>query len=55
MITKSIEKGSYTGTYPFSDNAAWRRNAAQLRHLDEMAKRIRQLEHDIATLKGSKA
>jgi len=55
VITKSIEKGSYTGTYPFSDNHAWRRNAAQLRHLDEMAKRIRQLEHEIATLKGSKA
>ncbi|GAB4127204.1 MAG: UDP-3-O-(3-hydroxymyristoyl)glucosamine N-acyltransferase [Sideroxydans sp.] len=55
VITRSIEQGSYTGAYPFSDNHAWRRNAAQLRHLDEMAKRIRQLEHDIATLKGSKA
>lgn len=55
VITKSIEQGSYTGTYPFSDNHAWRRNAAQLRHLDEMAKRIRQLEHDIATLKGREA
>ncbi|MFH2139750.1 MAG: UDP-3-O-(3-hydroxymyristoyl)glucosamine N-acyltransferase [Pseudomonadota bacterium] len=55
VITKSIAKGSYTGTYPFSDNHAWRRNAAQLRHLDEMAKRIKQLEHDIATLKGREA
>ncbi|MDD5471571.1 MAG: UDP-3-O-(3-hydroxymyristoyl)glucosamine N-acyltransferase, partial [Sideroxydans sp.] len=55
VITKSVDKGSYTGTYPFSDNQAWRRNAAQLRHLDEMAKRIRQLEHDIATLKGGEA
>ena len=55
VITKSIEKGSYTGTYPFSENHSWRRNAAQLRHLDEMAKRIRQLENDIESLKGSKA
>lgn len=55
VITKSIAKGSYTGTYPFTDNYAWRRNAAHLRHLDEMAKRIRQLENDIATLKGREA
>jgi len=55
VITKSIDKGSYTGAYPFSDNHAWRRNAAQLRHLDEMAKRIRQLENDIETLKGREA
>ncbi|MFH2134450.1 MAG: UDP-3-O-(3-hydroxymyristoyl)glucosamine N-acyltransferase [Pseudomonadota bacterium] len=55
VITKSIAKGGYTGTYPFSDNHAWRRNAAQLRHLDEMAKRIKQLEQDIATLKGREA
>jgi len=55
VITKSVEKGSYTGTYPFSDNHTWRRNAAQLRHLDEMAKRIKQLEHDIATLKEREA
>ncbi len=55
VITKSIDKGSYTGVYPFNDNHAWRRNAAQLRHLDEMAKRIRQLENDIETLKGREA
>lgn len=55
VITKSIAKGSYTGVYPFNDNHAWRRNAAQLRHLDEMTKRIRQLENDIETLKGREA
>lgn len=51
VITKSIrEKGTYSGTFPFDDNHAWRRNAAQLRHLDEMADRIKQLEKQIATL-----
>lgn len=55
LISKSIrEAGSYTGTFPFDSNAAWRRNAVQLRHLDEMADRIRQLEREIQALKGSK-
>ena len=45
MITKSIsEPGTYTGMYTFERNREWRRNAAQLRHLDELAKRERALE-----------
>ncbi len=52
VITKSIrEAGTYTGTFPFDDNHAWRKNAAQLRHLDDMADRIKKLEQQIATLK----
>jgi len=36
VITRSIRKpGTYTGLYPFDENAAWARNAALLRHLAE--------------------
>lgn len=45
IITKSIDKaGVYTGAYPFEANRQWRRNAAQLRHLGELADRVRALE-----------
>lgn len=45
LVNKSIkEKGSYCGIYPFSTTQAWKRNAAQLRHLDELADRVKKLE-----------
>lgn len=45
IITKSIASpGTYTGAYPFEANREWRRNAAQLRHLGELADRVRALE-----------
>lgn len=45
LIAKSItEPGTYTGVYPFEANRKWMRNAAWLRHLDELADRIRTLE-----------
>ncbi|MDH2915960.1 MAG: UDP-3-O-(3-hydroxymyristoyl)glucosamine N-acyltransferase [Gallionella sp.] len=53
VITKSIrEAGTYSGTFPFGENQAWRKNAAQLRHLDDMADRIKKLEQQIASIKG---
>ncbi len=53
VITKSIrEAGVYTATFPFSENHTWRKNAAQLRHLDEMSERIKKLEQQITILKG---
>lgn len=56
LINKSItEPGSYAGILPFSRNDEWRRNAVHMRHLDEMAKRLRQLEKEIETLKGKHA
>jgi len=40
VITRSIrEPGTYTGVYPFADNASWARNAAQLRHLAKERKK----------------
>ncbi|MBI1173892.1 MAG: UDP-3-O-(3-hydroxymyristoyl)glucosamine N-acyltransferase [Sideroxydans sp.] len=53
LITKSIrEPGTYTAIYPFSSNAEWRRNAPYLRHLDELANKIKILQHEIEALKG---
>lgn len=45
LVTKSItEKGAYTGAYPFEANRDWRRNAATLRNLGDLAERVRLLE-----------
>ncbi|MEK7231225.1 MAG: UDP-3-O-(3-hydroxymyristoyl)glucosamine N-acyltransferase [Pseudomonadota bacterium] len=45
LIMKSLEKpGTYTGVYPFSSHQRWLKNAAHLRQLDELAKRVRELE-----------
>ncbi len=53
LISKSItESGSYTGAFPFDKTEAWRKNAVQIRHLDELAKRIQLLEQQLALLKG---
>ena len=55
-VTRSIDQpGSYSGVYPFEPNRAWRRNAAQLRHLAEMAKRIAALEEAIERLSRSES
>jgi UDP-3-O-[3-hydroxymyristoyl] glucosamine N-acyltransferase len=54
LIMKSIDRpGTYTGAYPFDANAVWRRNAAHLRHLAELAERVRSLERRFAGKKGS--
>ncbi len=55
LVTKSIsEPGTYTGAYPFEPNRAWRRNAASLRHLDELARRVEGLEKKIEDLQRGK-
>lgn len=56
IITKSIDKpGTYTGAYPFELNRNWRRNAAQLRHLSDLADRLRALEKKLAALERSES
>jgi UDP-3-O-[3-hydroxymyristoyl] glucosamine N-acyltransferase len=53
LIGKSIkESGTYSGIYPFSEKDDWLKNGVHLRHLDEMVKRIKKLEIEIAELKG---
>ena len=56
LVGKSIrEAGSYAGIFPFSKNEEWRKNAAQLRHLDELAQKVRQLQQQIEELKRKNA
>jgi UDP-3-O-[3-hydroxymyristoyl] glucosamine N-acyltransferase len=45
MVSRSILKpGAYAGFFPFDDSKAWARNAAHIRHLAELADRVRALE-----------
>ena len=55
LITKSIDRpGTYTGAYAFEPHRDWLRNAAQLRHLAELARRVRELEKKSKRIKRSK-
>lgn len=52
LIGKSIrEAGSYAAIFPFSKTEDWRKNTVHLRHLDELVKRVKTLEREIASLK----
>ena len=45
VISRSILKpGTYTGMFPFDENAGWARNTAVVRHLAELRERVRALE-----------
>lgn len=51
MITKSIEApGAYTAIYPFAPHREWLRNTAHLRHLHELAEKLRRLEEEIESM-----
>jgi UDP-3-O-[3-hydroxymyristoyl] glucosamine N-acyltransferase len=55
LVMKSLdEPGSYTGVYPFSTHQRWLKNAAQLRNLDGLALRVRELEHRLGKEKENK-
>lgn len=44
-VTSSIQSpGNYGGVLPVDKEPLWRRNIARLRHLDELTRRVRQLE-----------
>jgi UDP-3-O-[3-hydroxymyristoyl] glucosamine N-acyltransferase len=52
VISRSIrEPGTYTGMFPFDDNASWARNTALVRHLAELADRVRALEQRLKATK----
>ena len=56
MITKSIEaSGAYTSIFPFAPHREWLRNSVHLRHLNDLAARIGQLEKHIAALEREKS
>jgi UDP-3-O-[3-hydroxymyristoyl] glucosamine N-acyltransferase len=51
MVTRSIsEPGVYAGGIPAISHAEWGRNFARIRKLDDMAKKIRELEQRLAEL-----
>ncbi len=52
MVTKSIrEPGVYAGGYPAGKHADWLRNAVHLRHLDELADKVKLLQKELDEMK----
>jgi UDP-3-O-[3-hydroxymyristoyl] glucosamine N-acyltransferase len=48
VISHSIRKpGTYTGMFPADDNESWARNTAVVRHLADLADRVRALEKQL--------
>jgi len=55
LVTKSIDQpGTYTGAYVFEPHRQWLKNAVQLRHLADLADRVRALEKNRARPKRRK-
>jgi UDP-3-O-[3-hydroxymyristoyl] glucosamine N-acyltransferase len=53
LVTHSIsEPGAYSSGTGLDKNQKWRRNATRFKQLDQMAKRLKQLEFEIAQLKA---
>jgi len=53
VISSSIrEPGTYTGMYPADSHEAWLRNTAQVRNLDALARRVRELERKLESNGG---
>lgn len=53
MITRSLTTAdTYTALMPFQTHKAWLNTAARIRHLDELADKIKQLEKEVALLKS---
>ena len=51
MVTRSFpEPGVYSSGIPAMSNADWRRNAARFRHLDDLTRRVKYLEAELAKL-----
>jgi len=49
LVSHSIrEPGDYSSGTPLQDNRAWRKNAARFKHLDDMARRLAELEKRLA-------
>jgi UDP-3-O-[3-hydroxymyristoyl] glucosamine N-acyltransferase len=55
LVSKSIRQpDTYASSYPLQTMKEWLGNAVHVRHLDDLAKRIKQLEREIGTLKENK-
>ncbi|WP_374556246.1 UDP-3-O-(3-hydroxymyristoyl)glucosamine N-acyltransferase [Aquitalea pelogenes] len=55
LVSKSIRQpDTYASSYPLQTMKEWLGNAVHVRHLDDLAKRIKQLEREIGMLKENK-
>ena len=53
VVTRSILKpGNYSGVFPIDENSVWQKNAASLRHLNELRERLKQLENNFNHLRS---
>ncbi|HET8707554.1 MAG TPA: UDP-3-O-(3-hydroxymyristoyl)glucosamine N-acyltransferase, partial [Pseudomonadales bacterium] len=53
QVTRSItEPGAYASGTAFSEEKNWKKSVARFRHLDELARRIQQLERELTALRG---
>lgn len=53
LVAKTIHQpGVYSGSYPMQEHGDWLKNAAQLRHLNELVQRVKQLEKQVAALQA---
>ena len=49
FVSRSILKpGTYSGHFPFDDNASWEKNAAVVRQLSKLRERVRNLERQLS-------
>jgi len=56
LVSKSLTQvgGSYSSNTPIDDTRTWRRNTARFRQLDELAKRLIQLEKQVKQMSSEK-
>ncbi len=53
MVSRSLTgPGSYSSALPVDESRRWRRNSARFRQLDDMARRLRQLERTVGMGEG---
>ena len=51
-VTRSIKKpGLYTSTVPAMEHTVWMKNFARLKYLDDMVRRVKSLEKQVAALR----
>jgi UDP-3-O-[3-hydroxymyristoyl] glucosamine N-acyltransferase len=54
LVATDLEQaGAYSSSLPAQPLRQWQKNAARLRHLDEMARKLKQLETEVARLRAS--
>lgn len=56
LVAKSLPRaGHYTGSFPLDSHDGWLKNAAKVRHLDDMYRRLRELEKQLLALNGAQS